>query len=104
MTAAELVSALVAIPSVNPDLVPGGAGEAEVAAYVAGWLATRGLEVEVDEAVPGRAERRRGRSRARRRRSLMLNAHLDTVGVEGMERPFEPEIREGASTVAAATT
>ena len=25
----------------------------------------------------------------------MLNAHLDTVGVEGMERPFEPVVRDG---------
>jgi acetylornithine deacetylase len=28
-------------------------------------------------------------------RSLMLNAHMDTVGVDGMERPFEPEVRDG---------
>jgi acetylornithine deacetylase len=28
-------------------------------------------------------------------RSLMLNGHLDTVGVEGMKRPFEPVIRDG---------
>ncbi|MGH7542524.1 MAG: M20/M25/M40 family metallo-hydrolase, partial [Gemmatimonadota bacterium] len=27
--------------------------------------------------------------------SLMLYAHLDTVGIEGMEDPFEPAIREG---------
>jgi acetylornithine deacetylase len=93
MTAAELVSALVAIPSVNPDLVPGGAGEAEVAAYVAGWLRDAGLEVEVDEAGPGRPSVvavARGRGGGR---SLMLNGHLDTVGVEGMEQPFEPEVR-----------
>lgn len=28
-------------------------------------------------------------------RSLMLNGHLDTVGVEGMEAPFSGEIRDG---------
>ena len=50
---AELVSALVAIDSVNPDLVPGGAGEEEVAAYVAAWMRDAGLEVEIDEAAPG---------------------------------------------------
>jgi acetylornithine deacetylase len=95
MTTAELVSTLVAIPSVNPDLVPGGAGEGEVAAYVAGWLRDAGLEVEVDEPAPGRPSVvavARGRGGGR---SLMLNGHLDTVGVEGMERPFEPVVQDG---------
>jgi acetylornithine deacetylase len=95
MTAAELVAQLVAIPSVNPDLVPGGAGEAAVAAYVAGWLRDAGLEVEMDEAAPGRPSVvavARGRGGGR---SLMLNGHLDTVGVDGMERPFEPVVRDG---------
>src|SRR5687767_14787763 len=104
MATAELVSELVAIPSVNPDLVPGGTGEAEVAAYVAGWLRDAGLEVEVDEAASGRPSVvavARGRGGGR---SLILNGHLDTVGVEGMERPFVPDIRDGASTVAVATT
>jgi hypothetical protein len=31
-----------------------------------------------------------------RGRSLMLNVHLDTVGVEGMGPPFEPCIEEGS--------
>ena len=47
---AELVSQLVAIDSINPDLVPGGAGEAEVAAFVARWLEAAGLDVSVREA------------------------------------------------------
>ena len=33
----DLLSDLVAIDSVNPDLVPGGAGEAAMADYVADW-------------------------------------------------------------------
>src|SRR4051794_25728742 len=93
--AAELVSALVAIDSVNPDLVPGGAGEEEIAGYVAGWMRDAGLDVEVDEAAPGRpsvVSIARGSGGGR---SLMLNGHLDTVGVEGMERPFEPVVRDG---------
>ena len=40
---AELVGDLVAIDSVNPQLIPGGAGEAEVARFVAGWLERAGL-------------------------------------------------------------
>ena len=95
MSAEELVASLVAIESVNPNLVPGGAGEAGIADFVADRLRGAGLEVELDEAAPGRpsviavAPGRGGG------RSLMLNAHLDTVGVEGMERPFEPVVRDG---------
>jgi acetylornithine deacetylase len=45
----RLVADLVSIDSVNPALVPGGAGEEEAAAFVARWLADAGLEVEVVE-------------------------------------------------------
>jgi acetylornithine deacetylase/succinyl-diaminopimelate desuccinylase-like protein len=37
----DLLRDLVAIDSQNPSLVPGAAGEGEIAAYVADW-ATRG--------------------------------------------------------------
>ncbi len=53
--AAELVADLVAIDSVNPGLVPGGAGEAAIAAFTADWLERAGLDVTVDEVAPGRA-------------------------------------------------
>jgi acetylornithine deacetylase len=89
---AELTGQLVAIDSVNPDLVPGGAGEGAIARFVAGWLERAGLEVELDEAAPGRPNvigvaRGTGGGRA-----LLLNAHMDTVGVAGMERPFAPYV------------
>ena len=81
---------LVAIPSVNPMLTPGAAGEAEIAAYCARFLRDAGLEVHLQEAAPGRPNvvgivRGTGGGR-----SLMLNGHLDTVGVEGMAAPFTP--------------
>ena len=47
-----LLEQLVSIDSVNPGL--GGPGEAEIAAFVAGWARDAGLEVELDEAAPGR--------------------------------------------------
>ncbi len=89
---AELAARLVTIDSVNPDLVPGGQGEAEIAAFVAGWARQRGLEVEVVEPVPGRPSviaRARGSGGGR---SLVLCAHLDTVGVAGMAEPFVARI------------
>jgi acetylornithine deacetylase len=91
----DLLAQLVAIDSVNPSLVPGGAGEARIAAFVAGWLTERGLEVTVDEPLPGRPSVvgvARGTGGGP---SLMLNAHMDTVTVEGMDRPHEPVVRDG---------
>jgi acetylornithine deacetylase len=85
----------VAIDSVNPALVAGGAGEAEIAAFVAAWLTEHGLEVTVDEPLPGRPSVvgvARGTGGGR---SLMLNAHLDTVTVDGMDRPHEAIVRDG---------
>jgi acetylornithine deacetylase len=92
---ADLVSALVAIDSVNPDLVPGGAGEAELARFVAAWCGRAGLEVEVEEVAPGRPNVVAVARGSGGGRSLMLNAHLDTVGVAGMERPHEPVVDKG---------
>jgi acetylornithine deacetylase len=87
-----LLRDLVAIDSVNPDLVPGGAGETAIARFAAAWLSKAGAAVRLDEPVPGRPSvvgvfRGSGGGR-----SLLLNAHLDTVTVAGMERPHEPRI------------
>src|SRR5256885_8291206 len=49
-----LVSRLVAIDSVNPSLVAGGAGEAEIAAFIADWARDARLEADVLEETPGR--------------------------------------------------
>jgi len=89
----ELAAALVAIDSVNPALVPGGAGEGEIASFVAGWCEKQGLDVEIlgDER-PSVVAAKRGSGGGR---SLLLNGHLDTVGVAGMEAPFEPRIEDG---------
>ena len=49
-----LLSRLVSIDSVNPSLVPGGAGEAEIAAFIADWAREARLEADVLEGTPGR--------------------------------------------------
>jgi acetylornithine deacetylase len=88
----SLLSELVAMDSVNPSLVPGAQGEGAIAQFVAHWMTAEGLEVDVIEICPGRSNvigHVRGRSG---RRSLMLNAHMDTVGVTGMESPFQARI------------
>jgi acetylornithine deacetylase len=89
----DLLGRLVAIDSVNPALVPGAAGEREIAAFVASWLSDRGLEVTtIGDERPSVVGVARGSGGGR---SLMLNAHTDTVSVAGMERPWEPVIDDG---------
>ena len=88
----DLTSRLVAIDSVNPSLVPGGAGEAEIAGFVAGWAAEAGLEAQFLEATPGRPSVLVRAPGSGGGRTLLLCAHLDTVGVEGMAAPHVPRV------------
>lgn len=88
----ELTRSLVAIDSVNPSLVEGGAGEGAIARFVADWASAAALESEIVEATPGRPSvivRARGTGGGR---SLLLCAHLDTVGLEGVTDPLEARV------------
>jgi len=87
-----LTAELVAIDSTNPDLVPGGAGEVEIAQFVAGWLEKAGLDVEVHELGSSRANVIAIARGSGGGRSLMLNAHMDVVGAGGMGDPWTPRI------------
>jgi acetylornithine deacetylase len=90
----SLAAELVAIDSVNPDLIAGAPGEEGVARQVAEWCAAAGLDVVVEEVAPGRPNvvaLARGSGGGR---SLLLNAHTDTVGVAGMEAPFSARMEE----------
>ena len=85
---AELAAALVEAESVNPSLGAGGSGEGAAAEVVAEWAGEAGLEVEVDEVLPGRPNVVVRAPGVGGGRTLMLNGHLDTVSAGGMERPF----------------
>jgi acetylornithine deacetylase len=83
----ELLSLLVGINSVNATLSQ-GPGEQEIAEFVANHLSALKIDAQIQTVdthctnvvavIPGRD----------RDRSLLLNGHLDTVGVEGMNDPF----------------
>ena len=90
-----MLAELVAIDSVNSDLVPGAAGETAIVDWCTGWLTQHGFEVTRLEGRTGHPSiiafaRGRGGGPA-----LLLNAHLDTVGVESyVGDPFSAH-REG---------
>lgn len=90
-----LLEQLVAIDSVNPSLVEGAAGEAQIAAAIADHMRGLGLEVHVEEAAPGRPNVIGVLDSGAPGPSLMFCGHTDTVGVEGMAAPFSPSIRDG---------
>jgi len=92
---AELAAQLVEIESINPDVVAGGSGELGLARFVAEWCERAGLETTLTELRPDRANVVAVARGSGGGRSLMLNAHMDTVGVEGMTDPFVPRIEAG---------
>jgi acetylornithine deacetylase len=92
----SLLEQLVRIDSVNPDLVPGGAGETEIAKFIQTWLEERGFETHWLEETAGRPSVvgiARGTGGGK---SLMLNGHIDTVTIAGMSIPaLEPRVANG---------
>lgn len=92
----ELLRRLVGINSVNPTLVPGAPGETEIAEFVSEWLLDHGIEASIKKTSqkgrPNVIARVDGTSGGP---SLLLNAHIDTVGIDAMEDPFDPRIENG---------
>lgn len=86
---------IVAIDSVNPSLVPGGAGEQAVAEAVAKELRELGLDVCFQTVSAGRPNIVGVLGGRAAGRSLIFCGHLDTVGVAGMSAPFDPVERNG---------
>jgi acetylornithine deacetylase len=90
-----LTASLVAIDSRNPSLVPDGPGELACATHLATVLNAWGFAVSLQELAPGRANII-ARIGPTGRTPLILNGHLDVVGVAGMSHePFSPDIHDG---------
>lgn len=95
----RLLAEMVAIDSTNPDLAgpeETAAGEAQIAAYLAQEMEQLGLETTTTTLAPGRLNVI-GRLPGAKGdgRTLLLNGHMDTVGVTGMTDPFGATIRDG---------
>jgi acetylornithine deacetylase len=87
---------LVRINSINPSISANGKGEAEIGTYVADALSTLGLTVSTQKIDTDRVNVVGVLNGNGNGRSLLLNAHMDTVGVKGMViDPFGAEIRDG---------
>ena len=92
--AVALARALIQIDSRNPTLAPDSPGEAGCARALASVLDDWGFTVEIANIAPGRSNvvARIGPLDAP---ALMLNGHLDVVGIEGMVHdPFAAELRD----------
>ena len=92
--AVELLTDLVGIDSVNPALVPGAAGEGRIVEHLRARLERSGF-VTTPVPAPGHPDRPSlvavgpeppGGP------TVVLNGHLDTVGVAGMVEPFVPRV------------
>lgn len=92
----ELLKGLVRINSVNPSLVEGAPGEAEIAEFVAEYMREIGLETKIEDVEPGRPNAVGILKGAGDGLALMLNGHLDTVGIGYMEiDPLDPVVKDG---------
>jgi acetylornithine deacetylase len=91
--AVALARALIQIDSRNPTLAPDSPGEGDCARTLASVLDDWGFSVQLMESVPGRPNVV-ARIGPRNAPALMLNGHLDVVGVEGMiHNPFSAQLR-----------
>ena len=86
---------LIQINSVNPTLVAGGDGEKEIVRYLSEIFQREGVQYEIQYIgadrfnLVARVSGKKGGPR------ILLNGHLDTVGVAGMVTPFEAREIEG---------
>ena len=99
MNPLALLKDLIAIPSVNPmgrDLSGPNFFETRLTAYLAGFFTRLGVDHEVIEVVPGRANVIARYHNPHSSTTILMDAHQDTVPTDGMViDPFDPVEKEG---------
>jgi acetylornithine deacetylase len=94
-SAIDFLRDLISIDSINPSLVPGAQGEKQIAEAIAAKLKGGGMDVEVQPVAQGRSNVIGLLEGKQPGRALMLCGHMDTVGVAGMDAPFDPVFSNG---------
>jgi acetylornithine deacetylase len=95
----RLLSDLVSIPSVNPmgrTLSGPEMLETRLGEYLEAWFRDRGIAVERQPVAPGRDNLLARYESPGARRTILFDAHQDTVPTDGMTiPPFEPRVEAG---------
>lgn len=90
----DVLADLVKINSVNPDLEENGPGEKEIGEFIFTQLQALGVDAIKEELKPNRVNVIGILKGGNGGKSLMLNAHMDTVGVTDMNEPFSARIED----------
>jgi len=91
----KLLQEMIRIESINQDLVPGGSGEKKVAEFTASFMSDAGLDAFIQKTGTDHYNAigvLRGKGEGR---NLLIDAHLDTVSIEGMQDPFSGRVDNG---------
>ncbi len=95
-TPLEIAQALVRIPSVNPNYDPASRAEINVASWIQSWGQEHAFETRTRPVIDGRSDVILRFRNDADHPHLLLNGHMDTVGVTGMTiSPFDAEVRDG---------
>jgi acetylornithine deacetylase/succinyl-diaminopimelate desuccinylase family protein len=95
-TPLEIAQALIRIPSVNPNYDPASRAEKDVVSWIQSWGQERGFETRTQPVLDGRSNVILRLRNGGDHPHLLLNGHMDTVGVAGMTiPPFGGDVREG---------
>jgi acetylornithine deacetylase len=81
----KVLKELIQIESVNPSLVSGGSGEKKIAEYIHAYMKKLGIKTIKQNVVSNRFNVIGILSGKGSGKTLLLNGHMDTVGITGME-------------------
>ena len=84
----QFLTRLVQINSVNPDLSTAGQGEREIAEYIHSHFQLLEMPSDIHTVIDDRCNTTAILVGEDKDRILLLNGHIDTVGIEGMDDPF----------------
>ena len=84
----QYLTDLVGINSVNPNLSEEGQGERKIAEYIHAHFQKLGLNTDLFEVVNDRCNTTSFLVGKDSNKIILMNGHIDTVGVEGMDSPF----------------